>query len=158
MSQENRQKHHNGDSSVEISHESRHESFSRTPKEALKIQDLVFNENKSQNVSTKPNPVVLTFKDLSYSVRVKNKNSSGPKYIQREILKNISGICRPGELTAIMGASGAGKTSLLNILSCRITSKGSGVKLSGDFLLMEINMTLRNLVNLQDMSCRVIFY
>jgi len=43
----------------------------------------------------------------------------------------MTGVCKPGELTAIMGASGAGKTTLLNILSCRINPQGSN-KLSGE--------------------------
>jgi len=51
--------------------------------------------------------------------------------VQREILRGLTGICRPGELTAIMGASGAGKTTLLNILSCRITGTKNN-KLTGD--------------------------
>jgi ABC-type multidrug transport system ATPase subunit len=38
------------------------------------------------------------------------------------VLKKLNGICKSGELCAIMGASGAGKTSLLNILACRITN------------------------------------
>lgn len=41
----------------------------------------------------------------------------GPK---KQILNNISGYAKPGELLAIMGASGCGKTSLLNILAQRI--------------------------------------
>jgi ABC-type multidrug transport system ATPase subunit len=41
----------------------------------------------------------------------------------------VSGFALPGEVLYIMGASGAGKTSLLNILSDRISSgKGSVVK------------------------------
>lgn len=81
-------------------------------------------------------PVTLTFKDLSYTVWTKNvdkKNPSDPKYVHREILRGMTGVCRPGELTAIMGTSGAGKTTLLNILSCRITEKGKN-KLNGEFL------------------------
>lgn len=31
----------------------------------------------------------------------------------------MSGIAKPGQVIAIMGASGAGKTSLLNVLTCR---------------------------------------
>ena len=34
----------------------------------------------------------------------------------KQILSNITGYARPREMLAIMGASGSGKTSLLNIL------------------------------------------
>ena len=34
----------------------------------------------------------------------------------KKILHNVTGYARPGEMVAIMGASGSGKTSLLNIL------------------------------------------
>ncbi|RXG56504.1 Protein white, partial [Armadillidium vulgare] len=37
--------------------------------------------------------------------------------VEKQILKDVTGICRPGELIAIMGASGAGKTTLLNVLT-----------------------------------------
>jgi ABC-type multidrug transport system ATPase subunit len=56
------------------------------------------------------------------------------KYIEkREILRNLNGICPGGEVTAILGASGAGKTSLLNILAARVRSTGN-VKLKGKVL------------------------
>ncbi|CAL8101454.1 unnamed protein product [Orchesella dallaii] len=50
-----------------------------------------------------------------------SKDDIAPKE-PKQILKNVSGIARPGEILAIMGASGAGKTSLLNILTFRNTS------------------------------------
>ena len=46
------------------------------------------------------------------------------------MLKNVSGFCLPGQVTFIMGASGAGKTSLLNLLSDRIALR-EGMTLEG---------------------------
>ena len=48
-----------------------------------------------------------------------------------QIIKDVSGYALPGQTLYIMGASGAGKTSLLNILSDRIALR-DGAKLSGD--------------------------
>ncbi|KAG7164314.1 white-like 2 [Homarus americanus] len=48
---------------------------------------------------------------------------------EKHILKDVKGICRPGELLAIMGASGAGKTTLLNVLTHRNNDK---LRVTGD--------------------------
>jgi ABC-type lipoprotein export system ATPase subunit len=53
-----------------------------------------------------------------------NVDSSMPT--NKVILHNSSGYAKPKEMVAIMGASGSGKTSLLNILGQRLDlSKGS---------------------------------
>ncbi|KAG0210809.1 hypothetical protein BGX28_008945 [Mortierella sp. GBA30] len=52
-------------------------------------------------------PATLLFKDMSYTVGSK------------EVLRQVSGLVKPGQVMAIMGASGAGKTSLLDILARR---------------------------------------
>jgi len=44
----------------------------------------------------------------------------------KHIIKNVSGVFKAGEVSAILGASGAGKTSLLNIVACRISHKSKG--------------------------------
>lgn len=49
------------------------------------------------------------------------------------IVKNVSGFAPPGQATFIMGSSGAGKTSLLNILADRVTS-ATQTNLSGNIL------------------------
>ena len=50
--------------------------------------------------------------------------------VMRTILNDITGICPGGQVTAILGSSGAGKTSLLNVLACRIVNSPT-VHLSG---------------------------
>lgn len=56
-----------------------------------------------------------------------------------EILKGISGEFRGCELTGVVGMSGSGKTSLLNILSGFTTTNVAGaVRINGDVNGMEI--------------------
>ena len=47
----------------------------------------------------------------------------------KQILHNLTGYAKPGQMLSIMGASGCGKTSLLNVLGQRIwLSKNSKLK------------------------------
>lgn len=62
-------------------------------------------------------PATLYFENISYGLNGK------------VILNDIKGIAHPGEITAIMGASGAGKTTFLDILA-RKNKRGQAV---GDF-------------------------
>ncbi|OQR89249.1 ATP-binding Cassette (ABC) Superfamily [Thraustotheca clavata] len=71
-------------------------------------------------------PVTLAFKDLSYSVP---NSTKGEPDIQ--LLKGISGYALPGTITALMGSSGAGKTTLMDVIAGRKT----GGKITGEILL-----------------------
>ncbi|KAL4512208.1 hypothetical protein ABPG72_005210 [Tetrahymena utriculariae] len=68
----------------------------------------------------------IIFKDIKYSVSTKQGH--------KEILKGIDGICKSGQVNAILGSSGAGKTTLLNILCQRIQSTKK-YQLSGEVLV-----------------------
>jgi len=60
--------------------------------------------------------VDLTFKDMHYTVI----SSIGKEKI--ELLKGIDGVVAAGKMTALMGSSGAGKTTLMDVLSLRKSS------------------------------------
>ncbi|KAG2484025.1 hypothetical protein HYH03_017115 [Edaphochlamys debaryana] len=67
--------------------------------------------------------VTLAFKDISYFVpnpwHRRGRADGGPPELQ--LLNHVSGVFRPGVLTALMGASGAGKTTLMDVLARRKT-------------------------------------
>lgn len=82
--------------------------------------------------------VDLVWKDLSFTVPVKSKKTKNsephtldsdqhqPRSKEKVILKDISGHVKAGTMLAVMGSSGAGKTSLLNLLAGRLsTTKGA---------------------------------
>ncbi|TNV81553.1 hypothetical protein FGO68_gene4885 [Halteria grandinella] len=74
-------------------------------------------------------PVKLSFNDIEFEIPIAHNitNSEGKNVktvIRQKIVKGCSGYALPGQTTYIMGSSGAGKTSLLNILSDRVSSSG----------------------------------
>ncbi|KAL5562676.1 hypothetical protein UlMin_032423 [Ulmus minor] len=68
-------------------------------------------------------PHSLTFDDISYSVDMPQEmKDQGVLEDKLALLKNLSGTFRPGVLTALMGVSGAGKTTLMDVLAGRKTA------------------------------------
>nr|CAB3453166.1 unnamed protein product [Digitaria exilis] len=68
-------------------------------------------------------PLSISFEDIRYSVDMPEEiRAQGVTETRLELLKGISGSFRPGVLTALMGVSGAGKTTLMDVLAGRKTS------------------------------------
>ncbi|KAG2491996.1 hypothetical protein HYH03_009726 [Edaphochlamys debaryana] len=67
-------------------------------------------------------PVVMAFKEVCYFVT--------PAKEELQLLDRVSGVFEPGVLTSLMGASGAGKTTLMDVLAGRKTGgRMSGLQL-----------------------------
>ncbi|GAA0164602.1 ATP-binding cassette [Lithospermum erythrorhizon] len=65
-------------------------------------------------------PISLKFQDVRYKIQVNSEtySDSGGRFL----LQGVTGSVFPGELLALMGPSGGGKTTLLSVLSGRIKS------------------------------------
>ncbi|KAL3633436.1 transcription factor [Castilleja foliolosa] len=79
-------------------------------------------ENKKRGMILPFEPHSLTFDDIRYSVDMPAEmKAQGVAEDKLELLKGVSGAFRPGVLTALMGVSGAGKTTLMDVLAGRKT-------------------------------------
>lgn len=70
---------------------------------AIRLSDD--SDDEADKLLTNQRVAALLFNRVSYSINGK------------QILADIQGVAQPGEITAIMGASGAGKTTFLDILA-----------------------------------------
>ncbi|KAJ7975044.1 ABC transporter G family member [Quillaja saponaria] len=74
------------------------------------------------NTEKRKRPLIeISFKSLTLTLKAKNKH----------LLRSVTGIIKPGRITAVMGPSGAGKTSFLSALA----GKAFGCTMSGSILI-----------------------
>lgn len=95
----------------------------------------MISQNTEKAIKETKKPVKITWQNINYVVTVKSskleQKQGKPIFTNVEVLKNCSGYALPGQTLYIMGASGAGKTSLMNVISDRIQVNKSAT-LSGD--------------------------
>nr|XP_043633072.1 ABC transporter G family member 39-like [Erigeron canadensis] len=99
-----------------------------------KIGSIVGDDNpmKRRGMVLPFQPLSLAFNHVSYSIdmpaEMKARGVDGGRL---QLLKNVSGAFRPGILTALVGVSGAGKTTLMDVLAGRKT----GGYIEGDIFI-----------------------
>ncbi|CAM9811429.1 unnamed protein product, partial [Ectocarpus fasciculatus] len=81
--------------------------------------------------------VDFRFRDVRYSVQVSKTKASlmGGKAGVKQILRGVSGAVESGQILAIIGSSGAGKTSLLDVLVGKISAGTKGLEITGDVIV-----------------------
>ena len=84
-------------------------------------------EEEEDKIDSKP---LLRWKNIELAVEKKTKHKDTKAKTTLSILSNVSGEAKRGRLLAIVGPSGAGKTSLLNALAKRVPRKGA--RLTGE--------------------------
>ncbi|KAK8998889.1 hypothetical protein V6N11_070068 [Hibiscus sabdariffa] len=91
--------------------------------ESIQKESKTSFESEFFSVSTEGNmvlpfqPLTVAFRNVRYYVNV----PVGFKHERLQLLSDITGAFQPGILTALMGVSGAGKTTLMDVLSGRKT-------------------------------------
>ncbi|EQC40470.1 hypothetical protein SDRG_02363, partial [Saprolegnia diclina VS20] len=103
--------------------ETTQDDYQKAPKTPVSNDDVAVKVAGSSSASV---PATLAFKDLWYSVP--NPTKGEPDL---QLLKGINGFALPGTITALMGSSGAGKTTLMDVIAGRKT----GGKIEGSILL-----------------------
>jgi len=84
--------------------------------ETYATQSGVLPEQPIQEVNISFKPVTLTFENVSYDV----KSSTGNETLR--LLHSVNGAFRSGRMCALMGSSGAGKTTLMDVIAMRKTT------------------------------------
>ncbi|CAM9549652.1 unnamed protein product [Pylaiella littoralis] len=81
--------------------------------------------------------VDFRFHDICFSVEVSKMRAAlmSEKAGVKEILRGVSGAVESGQILAIIGASGAGKTSLLDVLVGKIKAGTKGLSVTGDVIV-----------------------
>ncbi|XP_063773084.1 broad substrate specificity ATP-binding cassette transporter ABCG2 isoform X2 [Pseudophryne corroboree] len=94
------------------------------------VEPVINGLRVSDNLKKSLQGASLSFRDINYRVKIKTGPICCRKSVERDILKDVNGIMRPG-LNAILGPTGSGKSSLLDVLAARKDPHG----LTGEVLI-----------------------
>jgi len=112
------------------------ESGASTAKKVVEKTIKTVDPDLKRSSSSRHNTSVFSFSNVSFSVEVKSKSGKGKE--EKVIVQNISSSVQSGHVLAILGPSGAGKTTLINALTLNAfggTTTGQRIDFKLRFLL-----------------------
>ncbi|XP_074286395.1 pleiotropic drug resistance protein 1-like isoform X3 [Silene latifolia] len=115
------------------SSEDKEERQAQTPFVML-AQSTKQDDKRKQVVALPFEPLSISFKEISYSVDMPQAmKGDGVAKDKLHLVKGVTGVFKPGVLTALMGVTGAGKTTLMDVLAGRKTTGyvHGGIYISG---------------------------
>ncbi|KAH9613074.1 hypothetical protein KSS87_005297, partial [Heliosperma pusillum] len=118
---------------VEGSSSDKEERQAQTPFVMLP-QPTKQNDKRKQFVVLPFEPLSISFEEISYSVDMPQAmKGDGVAKDKLHLVKGVTGVFKPGVLTALMGVTGAGKTTLMDVLAGRKTTGyvHGGIYISG---------------------------
>ncbi|EKX33201.1 hypothetical protein GUITHDRAFT_81653 [Guillardia theta CCMP2712] len=74
-----------------------------------------------EGVRHRPPVVTVLLKNLGYSVEVEQSTEAGKVKQTKQLINQVNAVFEAGKITALMGASGAGKTTLMDVIAGRKT-------------------------------------
>ncbi|XP_065865883.1 pleiotropic drug resistance protein 2-like isoform X2 [Euphorbia lathyris] len=114
--------------SINDSYEEKNPSGSNS--QGIEMVATQVRNNSNANVAKSPSkkgmvlpfqPLSLSFNHINYYVDMPAEMKAEFKEDRLQLLRNVCGAFRPGTLTALVGVSGAGKTTLMDVLAGRKT-------------------------------------
>ncbi|KAK4590502.1 hypothetical protein RGQ29_020879 [Quercus rubra] len=108
--------------SIENGYEMKRDSNTSSRSSISTDASAEINQNRNRGMTLPFDQHTITFDEIKYSVDMPQEmRNQGVTEDKLELLKGVSGAFRPGVLTALMGVSGAGKTTLMDVLAGRKT-------------------------------------
>ncbi|KAH9292275.1 hypothetical protein KI387_042541, partial [Taxus chinensis] len=107
------------DDDLDKKHENKIGEIRHTPQE---MQTISSNGGGKKGMVLPFQPLAMAFENVSYYVDMPAEmKQQGVTEDRLQLLREVSGSFRPGVLTCLMGVSGAGKTTLMDVLAGRKT-------------------------------------